>query len=120
MKINYQKVNISLMYGNKLPRKVKKHVLGKRMSNAALNRLLKTVKVIKSAKTMYESPVILPYLFCPHCGCTLSVGSGNKTEYPEHWEDFKCGRCRKIVAYIDNSPFIHALEHPECKYDPTF
>ena len=120
MKINYHKLYSALSNGYKLPRKVKKSVLGLRMSKSKLRRLLKSVEIISSASTMYEVPEIKPYLFCPHCGCTEMRGTGNMTSYPEHWERFHCVRCNKVVAYIDNSPFIHALECGENGYDPVF
>lgn len=110
-KIKYNKAYNAVRYGEKLPRKVKKALLGKRMSKCKLNRLLKSVNIIKSCKTMYEFPIIEPYAFCPNCGCTEMIGTGNMTAYPEHWEDFHCIRCRCVVAKIDNSPFIHILEH---------
>ena len=103
----------------KLPRKLKKELLGKRMSSSKLNRLLKTVQVVSVAKTMYEVPDIKPYLFCPHCGCTMAQGTGNLTTYPEHWEYFHCLRCREVVGCIDNSPFIHALQCADNNYDPS-
>lgn len=117
-KIKYRKAFIAIQWGEKLPRKTKKYFLGKRMSRSKLQRLLKKVEVVKSANTMYDNPVIKPYSFCPKCGCTEMRGTGNKSCYPEHWEYFHCIRCGNIVGYIDNSPFIHALE---CEnYDPTF
>ena len=120
MKINFSKAYQSLQCDERMPRKIKKKILGKRMSNGKLKQLLKTVQIISQAKTMHENPVIKPYTFCPHCGCTGMIGSGNMTTYPEHWETFKCIRCNKIVGYIDNSPFSHALEYPDFNYDPTF
>jgi len=113
MKVNYRKAYTALHYGEKLPRKVKKLLLGKRISQSKLNRLIKSVKVISHARTMYEVPVVEPYLFCPHCGCRGMRPTGNRVAYPEHWEDFHCERCREIVAYIDNSPFIHILEYKD-------
>jgi transcription initiation factor IIE alpha subunit len=104
----------------KLPRKLKKVLLGTKLNKSKLRQLLLSVEIIKSANTMYESPEIKPYLFCPHCGHTGMRGSGNRTEYPEHWEYFYCVKCGKVVGYIDNSPFIHALECAENNYDPTF
>lgn len=120
MKINFNKVFESIQEGYRMPRKIKKHFLGKKMSKGKLNKLLMSVQIISIAKTMYESPEIKPYTFCPHCGCTGMTGSGNLTTYPEHWEKFRCIRCNKIVGYIDNSPFIHALECSDNNYDPTF
>jgi len=116
MKLNRNKIWQSIQNGEKLPRKAKKAFLGKRMKQSSLRRLLKSVNVMQPAQTMYESPVIFPYLFCPKCGCTESTGTGNMTSYPEHWEYFYCIRCHEKVAYIDNSPFIHALEFPELNF----
>ena len=80
------------------------------MSKKDLKELLKTVKVIKSAETMFDKPIIEPYMFCPECGCREMESFGNKVFYPEHYEKFYYVGCENLVAYIDNSPFIHALE----------
>jgi len=120
MKINSNKAYEAIRNGDKLPRKVKKQILGLRMSGAKLRRLLNSVEIISTAKTMYEAPEIKPYTFCPHCGCTGMRGTGNKTSYPEWWEYFYCIRCNKVVGYIDNSAFIHALECSDNGYDPVF
>ena len=117
-KIKWNKAFEAMYNREKLPRKVKKRLLGKRMSKGRLNKLLKSVEVIKGADTMYDAPEIKPYAFCPHCGCTGMRGTGNRTGYPEHWEYFHCLRCNEVVGYIDNSPFIHALECED--YDPVF
>lgn len=110
MKIKYQHY-IALEDRESLPRKTKKAILGLRMSKSALKRLIKSVKVGEPIITMYERPNITPYLFCPDCGCTDTYGSGNKSYYPEHWEEFRCLRCHSVTAYIDNSPYIHKLEY---------
>lgn len=107
-------------YGSKIPRKIKKKMIGKKMGRGKLRRLLNSVVIGEPTRTMYETPNVTPYLFCPKCGEPGYVGGGNKTEYPEHWEDFKCLRCRTVVGYIDNSPFIHALQCKDNNYDPTF
>ncbi len=120
MKINYYKAFKALAEGEKIPRKNKKAVLGLKMSQSKLRRLLKSVQIIKSCDTMFDRPVIHPYTFCPKCGCKLYYGSGNMTSYPEHWEEFNCLRCHKLVGYIDNSPFYHALQFPNYNYDPSF
>ena len=117
-KIKYNKAFQAIRNREKLPRRVKKHILGKRMSQGKLNKLLKSVEIISSADTMFDVPEIKPYPFCPKCGCTGMHGTGNMTSYPEHWERFHCVRCDNVVAYIDNSPFIHALESED--YDPIF
>jgi transcription initiation factor IIE alpha subunit len=111
------KAYIAMQNEEKIPRKIKKHLIGKRVSKKKLKEMLRMVKIISTAKTMYENPNIFPYEFCPHCGCTHSRGTGNMTEYPEHWERFHCVRCGELVAYIDNSPYVHALECED--YDPT-
>ena len=106
----------ALINGEKIPRKIKEELLGEKLSKSKLKSLLKSVVVLKTAKTMYEVPVILPHLFCPECGCTRYYGSANMTIYPEHHEIFKCLRCHAEVGVIDNSPFYHVLEFgPEFK-----
>lgn len=106
--------------GCHIPRKMKKKILGKKMGSSKLNQLLKSVKIGEPIETMFETRDIYPYEFCPKCGCKESYGSGNLTEYPEHWEKFYCLRCKNIVGYIDNSPFIHALECADSNYNPVF
>ena len=107
-------------YGCKIPRKVKKRLLGIRLNKSKLKKLLKIVTLGEPIRTMYERRKIYPFSFCPKCGCKNYVGSGNLTSHPEHWENFRCLRCNNIVGYIDNSPFIHALECADNNYDPTF
>lgn len=111
---------ITIAEGGKLSRKVKKQVLGSRLNKKKLNKLLASVTLGDPIKTMYERRKILPFAFYPKCGCTDYIGSGNLTSYPEHWEKFKCIRCNNLVGYIDNSPFIHALECADNDYDPSF
>lgn len=110
MKLNHNKICYAVENGYKLPRKVKKAILGKRISKCKLKRLLKSVKIIETANTMYERTEIEPFAFCPNCGSRSAIASGNKVSYPEHWEDFNCIRCGYLVGEIDNSPFIHALQ----------
>lgn len=102
----------------KLPRKSKKYFLGRYLTNKELRHLLNTMVVGASVKTMYDRCEILPYPFCPKCGCKDYIGCGNKTSYPDHWEEYRCIRCKNIVGYIDNSPFIHALECKSNNYSP--
>ena len=109
------------LLGGKIPRKTKKRILGCKISKGRLKRMLKETAVLEPIKTMYERRKFVPHgEFCPHCGEKNYVGTGNRTSYPEHWEYFRCLRCRKVVGYIDNSPFIHALECKEYNYDPVF
>ena len=107
--------------GGKIPRKHKKKILGHRKSRSVIRRMLKETIVGSPIRTMYERVQFTPHgEFCPKCGESNYVGMGNATQYPEHWESFKCIRCRNVVGYIDNSPFIHALECKDNNYDPTF
>ena len=117
MKINYNKFYNAIRNEYKLPRKLKKIYLGRKLNKTKLKRLLNTVVVISSAKTMYEEPRIKPYLFCPKCGCKRTTSTGNMAEYPEHWENFYCARCNYRVAQIDNSPFYHCLEFENFSID---
>ena len=107
--------------GGRIPRKVKKKQLGIRVSGCKLRRMLKETIIGEPIRTMYERVEFTPHGdFCPHCGEKNYVGTGNRTDYPEHWEYFRCLRCRSIVGYIDNSPFVHALECKEYNYNPVF
>lgn len=106
--------------GGRIPRKIKKKILGYKFSNCKIRRMIKETKPLASIKTMYERREFTPHgAFCPKCGERNYIGTGNRASYPEHWEYFHCIRCRKTVGYIDNSPFIHALECPE-NYNPIF
>lgn len=117
MKYSYIK---SLRERERIPRKNKKNILGRKLSNSELKLLLKEVVIHSNSKTMYEISNITPYIFCPFCGCVDYYGTGNLSCYPEHWEYFKCLRYHSNVGYIDNSPFIHALQCPDNNYDPVF
>jgi len=119
MKIRYKHI-MAVIEGSNLPRKPKKRILGPKIPKSKLNHLLKSVKLGDPIRTMYERREILPYAFCPKCGCRGYSGTGNLTSYPEHWEKFNCFRCNNLVGYIDNSPFIHALECADDDYDPSF
>lgn len=95
----------------KIPRKIKKQLLGRKLTKSKLSKLLK-VMTTEGVKTMYERPKITPYDFCPKCGCQHYFGTGNMTTYPEHYEIFRCLRCNNEVGMIDNSPFYHVLQFP--------
>lgn len=107
--------------GGKIPRKIKKMVFGKTMSKKKLNALLNIVVIGEPRKTMFDEVIIYPYPFCPHCGYPgTPLSLGNRASFPEHWELFICLKCKSTIGYIDNSPFVHALECKENNYDPTF
>lgn len=105
--------------GGRIPRRVKKKVLGRKKRRRDLRKMLSETRLGEPIKTMFERRVIEPHgMFCPTCGESNYVGTGNRAEYPEHWEYFHCLRCRRVVGYIDNSPFVHALECED--YNPVF
>lgn len=93
----------------KRPRKIKKAVLGIRLNKNKLRKLLSGVKVIP-ATNGYDCAEILPYPFCPKCGCTWVRFGDNKAQYPERWVSGYCARCGNHVVESDNSPYYHALE----------
>jgi len=103
---------------DRYPRKIKKAMFGLRLSSTQLKNKLQAAKITHTADTMYDRPDMEQGLdlFCPKCGCGAEYGTGNMTTYPEHWEYFYCYRCRNKTAFIDNSPYRHALEFPELNY----
>ena len=117
MKINYNKLYHAITNGEKLPRKTKKFILGKKMSQTKLRSLIESVELIPTGDNDIK---IKPFLFCPHCGCKDLFGTGNQTEYPEHWEQFYCQRCGQQVGCIDNSRFIHILEYKDDNFKVWF
>jgi len=105
----------------KMSRKNKKRLLDRKIDKCKLRKMLSETIIGNHIKTMYEIVSFKPHgVFCPKCGETGYIGSGNMTEYPEHWEKFYCLRCSNIVGYIDNSPFVHALECKDNNYNPVF
>jgi len=104
----------------KLPRKLKKQILGNRVNKTKLRKMLDAVVIYKAAKTCYEGPTMNCDPFCPHCGCDAVRCINHYAEYPEMWIEDRCLRCDAVVGYIDNSPYVHALECKEDEYDPTF
>ncbi len=108
-------------FGGHIPRKLKKKILGKKIRMRELRKMLRETVCGDPIRTMYERVRFTPHGdFCPSCGEKNYVGSGNRASYPEYWEEFYCIRCRGIVGYIDNSPFVHALECKDSGYNPTF
>lgn len=93
--------------GEKVPRKLKKAVLGLKLSKAKLRRKLQEVKI----ENKYPNPAtILPEPFCPECGCTATVSTNNMAcsdNYRDEWRRGYCLRCGFCVWEIDNSPVTH-------------
>jgi ribosomal protein S27AE len=100
--------------GEKVSRKTKKQTLGKRIGKSGLKKLLNSVQIIPNK---YPQPAtILPYPFCPKCGCSETRMTGNMADHPELWVRSYCLRCGFLVGEADNSPFVHALECYEFNY----
>jgi len=100
----------SLINGEKMPRKFKKRILGKKLNKANLRKKIEDFEVLKEAESLSNGAYYSHEPFCPKCGCTEYRGTGNMVPYPEHYENFFCLRCNYQVATIDNSPFVHCLE----------
>jgi hypothetical protein len=100
---------------DRLSRKDKKNRIGRKLNRNKLRKLLKSIKIIESGDN-YHSNEILPYPFCPKCGCTNTYSTGNMAPYPERWVEIFCARCDHFVECSDNSPFYHCLEFAENDY----
>lgn len=111
MKINYRKAYEALYNGDKMPRKAKKHILGRKIGSATLGKMIKESICTYRPKTMFEMPEFKHGMFCPKCGCTGMTTTGNMTQHPECYEKYHCYRCGYLVGTIDNSPFYHVLEY---------
>ena len=92
----------------KLPRKLKKKYIGKRMNKRALKALIESTTMIEHKYP--ETPTILPFEFCPDCGCREVRCTGEMASYPETWVEEYCARCNSYVGGADNSRYHHVLE----------
>lgn len=97
------------MYWDKLPRKKKKAFLGWKLNKAKLRKLIASVQIIPNQKAPFDSE-ILPFAFCPKCGCREVDSYDHGVPYPERWVTVTCARCKYPVGESDNSPFVHCLE----------
>jgi len=95
-------------YEIRIPRKLKKKYLGSKLNKTKLRKLINSVEIVHNHPNDHID--ILPYEFCPKCGCKGSSGTGNMASYPEHWEIFYCNRCNSATGSVDNSRFVHILE----------
>lgn len=93
--------------GKKVPRKVKKALIGTKCSKTKLREKLRKVRIINVHQ---NGEVELNNYFCPKCGCEEQRVVMHYVEYPEVWNNYYCLRCGFKVAYEDNSPYIHCLE----------
>lgn len=107
--MNYwrHKYFLRLKYGEKVPRKAKLAILGRKLSKCELRRMITEFNPEENAR------------FCPVCGCYITWQTGNMASYPERWVKEYCLRCQSLVCVSDNSPYVHVLEimHEEkCSY----
>ena len=100
--------------GIRLSRKEKLVQVGRLMSRKDLRRLLDSV-VIKPCPDWRDGSEILPFAFCPQCGCQAARSTGNLDEYPFLLVRGYCERCRLKVFEADNSPYVHILEIMDLK-----
>jgi hypothetical protein len=95
---------------DKMLRKFKKHMLGTKISRAKLRKMKESIKFIPSENECSEAPQILPYEFCPKCGCQAPRHVDYEAPYPDvYYADF-CLRCGEEVGGADNSRYHHVLE----------
>lgn len=99
--------NTSFKY--RLSRKFKKRYLGRVLNKSKLKRMIARVTINRSDNCR-DSNEILPFAFCPNCGCRGINFGDNRAEYPERWVVGYCLRCGERVMESDNSPFWHVLE----------
>lgn len=97
--------------GEKLSRREKKALFGKRIGEGKLRKAFKALQITKYPRTLREEYEFTGVndLFCPNCGCISVRSTGNMTSHPEYWEYYYCLRCGMEVGTIDNSPFVHVL-----------
>lgn len=99
----------SLEYGEKVPRKIKKQILGYKLSKSKLRKRIAKLEVkINTWSNGYKVPFVEDE-FCPNCGCEGFYSTGEMAEYPETWVRHYCLRCHTLVAEADNSALVHEL-----------
>jgi len=110
MKVKYKHFR-GILYRDRLPRKVKKSILGLRISTCALKRKIKAFETISPAILWWGRPETNMATFCPYCGCNAEGAVDHHVPYPEVWIDYYCYRCKAVVARVDNSAYHHILEY---------
>ena len=88
----------SLKWGDKVSRKWKLRLIGRKANK-------KTIK--KQNEEFIKNPFMMPD--CHVCGCSDIASFFHHVEYPEVWHEYKCLRCKTLVAYEDNSPLRFVL-----------
>ena len=94
--------------GQKLSRKKKLRMWGRKVRGKKLKEMLSAMQIIRNKYP--QTATILPYEFCPKCGCRNCTSTGNLESHPCVYIRNYCARCGYMVAMADNSPLIHCLE----------
>ena len=114
MKLNYRKINEAVNCRWKLPRKVKKAVLGLRKTKNQIKEHYRgAIIFLHKYPTSSELTV---EIICPKCGCHYQRYNNHNVGYPEvYWEGF-CARCNYLMCGADNSPVYQFYELDEGEF----
>lgn len=96
--------------GEKVPRKIKKAILGLKLSKTELKKMIENTNIIEYSP--YNNSYKYKYpdkYFCPYCGCVLTDCTGNMAEYPEEYIISYCLRCGEKISVSDNGYEWHAI-----------
>lgn len=95
--------------GEKIPRKIKKELLGIKLNK---NKLRRKINKLEVKVNVWSNGYRVHYVedeFCPKCGCKEYSSTGEMASYPETWVQHHCLRCDNLVAEADNSAMVHSL-----------
>lgn len=98
---------IAMYHDDKLPRKLKKIILGTKITRKELRDRLAKVYIKEHNKQ--NGYIELSDYFCPKCGCEITRTINHHVEYPEIWTENFCVRCNEYVGGQDNSWPHHIL-----------
>jgi len=94
---------------NKLPRKTKKLLLGRKLNKSKLRKRIASIKILTASLENGYSWSVPSECFCPYCGCDSARTGPMLAGYPEVYYYSYCLRCNRAVGCADNSQFIHFL-----------
>jgi hypothetical protein len=99
---NYYGIFRYIKAGSRLPRKIKKCVLGYRMSKTQIKKHYNNSVLFVH---QYQSSTSLSVdVICPECGCYWTITENHGAEYPEVYITEYCARCHCLIGSADNSP----------------
>lgn len=93
-----------MKWGDKVPRKLKLRLIGRKISNKDRRNIIN-----KYLKIDQEDTFLPPV--CPKCGGLQSYTIDHEAEYPERWIETFCLRDHELIAYTDNSPWINVIDN---------